>query len=1133
MKKLACLLIVLCLLLSAIAGCTTPGGEDKTPSDTKGETVEETEITSDVGKTTEEPSESLTEIVTEATEEPNKSTETEETTTMEKETQAPLPSIEELNNNAYGEAYYIAEGYGMNWRAGGWNVDDRFDIYNTTGFYKLTLNDHSDSEFKSFFREFDEEIKGILRLETIVVVNSTNGAAYIAFENAKGDKIVKLAEQDGYWTLTGKSESIKSDASIPSAAETRKSFVVTLEINLDKNTAFAVIDNKYVGEVSISEDASLTRVIYGLEKIGSGSIELNNADLNKNYVLSERFLALSDTAHRTPAFWDVKGGFALTRNGSGHYDDRYSMIAKISKGQTSVATRSFDPIYGKIAFETFVLLPEKVDGASVSLMSAGNEILKFETINGKFVMGDVVLHDYIANVWQNLHIDADTETGIAKIYINGKVRATVNFTAESFDSVKIEFAPDKTAEMWFDDVVLYNLYDYADYPARPQVAESTDYNVGVNVCWLWRSQNGSEGWQQSSSFSEVEPYLGYYDEGLRETADWELKYMAEHGIDFMNVCWYATTDSLTDPLKKMRNSYGALHDGYMYAKYSDLVDFCILWENTHPGATNFEQFKEIIWNYWKEYYFSDQRYLRLDNKAVLTVWSLDIMKNVFGGTEESVNAAIEWMNQELIEMGYDGLILLASVQGTQTTAAFETYAKYGLDGTYAYHYGTEGYDPKHQINANRANYKNSLGISYHVPTVSTGFNQLPRNDSRHPLITADDHLAVCEDVKALLAQYNTGTWMDNTVMISNWNEYTEGTYIFPCEQNGFTYLENIRKAFTNDTSDHSKIDVKPTEAQVQRVSHLFPDNHSAIRWYQNEASDEQKQLNDANSYTSVQELSLASWKNRDKQRGKITISGSKITGRPARPESLDIGIYTELKDPINASDATILHIRMQSTVKGKLEVFFGTGSWSEGCKVTTGITKVDTMVDYYIPMSSNSNWTGEISHLRIDPVEASDCEFTIELIELMNYCPDESNILGVNINHCDYEYTFFPVATSDGDWEVVGDTSCAKDRPGSRNNGFFALMMLYHKWDRFTGTLTIKTRDEKTIVFTVGSDKIEVDGKQQNLGYTFTLRDGLPVFRIKSLCDLLGYKYTVEANKIMIQSCTDEEYRLLGDLRGN
>ena len=170
MKKIICFLLLFSFLITATSGCTTPNDEKNTTVDTDKETVEKTEITSDVGQTTEEPSESLTEIVTEATGEsskPTETTETEETTTMEKETQAPLPSIEELNNNAYGEAYYIAEGYGMNWRAGGWNVDDRFDIYNTTGFYKLTLNDHSDSEFKSFFRDFDEETKGILRLETI------------------------------------------------------------------------------------------------------------------------------------------------------------------------------------------------------------------------------------------------------------------------------------------------------------------------------------------------------------------------------------------------------------------------------------------------------------------------------------------------------------------------------------------------------------------------------------------------------------------------------------------------------------------------------------------------------------------------------------------------------------------------------------------------------------------------------------------------------------------------------------------------------------------------------------------------------------------------------------------------------
>ena len=177
-------------------------------------------------------------------------------------------------------------------------------------------------------------------------------------------------------------------------------------------------------------------------------------------------------------------------------------------------------------------------------------------------------------------------------------------------------------------------------------------------------------------------------------------------------------------------------------------------------------------------------------------------------------------------------------------------------------------------------------------------------------------------------------------------------------------------------------------------------------------------------------------------------------------------------------------------------------------------------------MTSNSNWAGQISRIRIDPVESSSCEFTIELIELVNYCPDVSNIIEVVINHTTYESTFYPVATSDGDWEVVGDKNF--DRvPNTRNNGFFSMMMVFHEWDRFTGRLTIKTKDERTIVFTVGSDKITVDGKEQELGYTFTLRDGLPVFRIKQLCDLLGYKYTLDGNTLKIQSCTDAEYASL------
>lgn len=40
--------------------------------------------------------------------------------------------------------------------------------------------------------------------------------------------------------------------------------------------------------------------------------------------------------------------------------------------------------------------------------------------------------------------------------------------------------------MDLDDVQICNIIDHDDYPSYPQVAESKDYNIGTNVCWLWR-----------------------------------------------------------------------------------------------------------------------------------------------------------------------------------------------------------------------------------------------------------------------------------------------------------------------------------------------------------------------------------------------------------------------------------------------------------------------------------------------------------------------------------------------------------------------------------------------------------------------------------------------------------------------
>ena len=225
----------------------------------------------------------------------------------------------------------------------------------------------------------------------------------------------------------------------------------------------------------------------------------------------------------------------------------------------------------------------------------------------------------------------------------------------------------------------------------------------------------------------------------------------------------------------------------------------------------------------------------------------------------------------------------------------------------------------------------------------------------------------------------------------------------------------------------------------------------------------------------------------------------------------DYAVTAKDFEALNAADAPILHIRMKNSEKASFEIFFATAQEStmDSKKYkTAAITETGKFVDYYINMTTCAKWTGIITDFRIDP-QTKPGSFEISLIEFMNFpTEDESNIPAVEVNGTKLSFTFKIKELDDGDYEVVGQRD--EDR------GFYSSLRLYHEWDRFTGKLTLKTVDEKTLVFTVGSDKVTVNGQEQSLGYTFTLRDGLPVFHMKKLCDLIGWKYTMKGKTIAV-----------------
>ena len=118
---------------------------------------------------------------------------------------------------------------------------------------------------------------------------------------------------------------------------------------------------------------------------------------------------------------------------------------------------------------------------------------------------------------------------------------------------------------------MYNI-KLANYVPEPKPATS-DRIVAAHYYAAWKKGAAGlhEGFDDLHDFPERTPLMGYYDEGIPEVADWEIKFLVEHGYDFQHFCWYLGNGASV--IKEPRLADAALHDGYFNAKYSDMLDY--------------------------------------------------------------------------------------------------------------------------------------------------------------------------------------------------------------------------------------------------------------------------------------------------------------------------------------------------------------------------------------------------------------------------------------------------------------------------------------------------------------------------------------------------------------------------------
>ena len=604
-----------------------------------------------------------------------------------------------------------------------------------------------------------------------------------------------------------------------------REYGVRTVVDLSQGNASVFVDGE-----SVASDVPFLNPVesldYVLIKTGGktvGQLYLPVVNVHKGYTISERFLVAGKGG--LPNDWrrvSDTGKVSVEQFRCAARPDVFSL--RLAEGGT--VKREFAPIGRKTVLEHRFLLPEKQDGASVTVHGHDKPLGVFQTSDGNLCYSRpagkraVLVRDYRANFWYAIKMIADPTSASAECYVNGKLAASdLPLGSDGTGFARVQFAAPPDGILWLDDVCVYPWRDYpVDYVPEPKPVNQADgYLVGAVSCSLWKEGDAYAGWDYVYPYADKrKPYLGWYDEGNPEVADWEIKWQVEHGIDFEQYCWYRPDDAVDHPIKNGVLEHG-IREGLFNARYSRLKKFTIMYTNEGAGKTNPDDWQRHIVPYWIEYFFQDPRYLKVDGKPVLAIYSLPKLLTDFGGEKGAARALIV-LRKACRDAGFPGIVILCEERQADTVSMRQMEV-IGIDYCFSYTWYTG--DTQVQRKKMEAQRKAAAGVGLGVvPSFSVGWDPSPWGGK-------GDGWASVEDYR-VLAQWTKDTYMPalpadsvgtKMVLLPNWNEFGEGHFIMPSNLAGFGYVDALRKVFYG-AGRH--VDAVPTESQKRRFTLLYP-----------------------------------------------------------------------------------------------------------------------------------------------------------------------------------------------------------------------------------------------------------------------------------------------------------------------
>ena len=706
----------------------------------------------------------------------------------------------------------------------GWVLDNRGGTnMNVNSADYNVVRDISTTEAVSFYKNLNKVDEGVVTLETAFKIIVGRDGFKIRFTDEDGATVYSLETVSGSFKVLQSNGTYRTLCSIPSNYSTTNIRVV-VKLDFDNKLAHTYINDTYYSQDALLSD-NIMRFAYMTSKENTVTVNLTDTTkITANYHVHDDFLYYPDSTKTIPYGWASSSStYAYVSASEGHVSNNKTLTKMLDTG-----------VSGKVAFEGIFYAEAGANGVFELIDGEGNKVIDL-TINGtNFTSSSTTVYsNYSKNIWNRFRIEADLVNHKALVKINGRAIKNgendlyINIPADIEEVSGIKISGTTSTEIIFDDIQLFSLVEHDDYVPEPELPTPDEYSVGINVCPLW-SYESVHTWANISPYEEFRPVLGYYDEGNPEVADWEIKMLAEHGVDFQAFCWYA--DKANEPLKHQTHSM-ALHDGYMNAKYSDMMKYAIIWE---AGSGTLPESMQAVYDYfvpyWIENYFKDDRYMTVDGKLIMYVYDYgklhyNICDENFSKTKE-LFTTIKSMVKE--STGKDLIIISVSTSPSDSN----NLVRAGLDGVSAYHWGTEGYDWDHIKSGIESSASKARYYTWTIPTISTGFNNMPWVEGgRNPNMSVEDFKEGLTWIKDTYFKTYTAeeSWQNNLVMLSNWNEYGEGTYIMPSGLNGFGYLDAVREVFTNGSNANTHTDYTLTDEQLSRIGKNYPQYYKPIR----------------------------------------------------------------------------------------------------------------------------------------------------------------------------------------------------------------------------------------------------------------------------------------------------------------